>query len=306
MSWFFLPPALLFSMNQVKDASVPPRRSPNRGFSFIEMITVVAIISIVVSAAVPVASSLFQRRRELFLRETLMLMRQAIRDFSTNLRDDDSDGELDEDPRGDQNRDGFPGIRGIDDNGDLLVDVDWRGRKPFIGAGQPGDGQLNPLYDWRLRADDDEDMSRDEEAYPSDIFDLVSRTTLLRGKIPRDPTTQQPAWDEKILAKFSLEAANNDLDWKLLVPGGLIVGVDMPVMASLDDRFFEADDILLNPSMAAKPADNTALTPLVDEDPRNNIDDDGDGRKDEDPADLSDIASLNTTRSTNLTTYSSW
>lgn len=282
------------------------RRRPQGGFSFIEMVTVVAIIAVVISAAVPVASSLFQRRRELFLRETLLLMRQGIRDFATNLRDDDSDGELDEDPRGDQNRDGFPGIRGIDDNGDLLVDVDWKGRKPFLGT-----GLVDPNYDWRLRADDDEDMSRDEEALPADLFDLVNRTTILRGRIPRDPTTQQPAWAEKTLrgagSTPELEAANNDLDWAPSGYNPANLGTSVPIIASLDANYVPADDVCLGPSGACTPLPAPGpLVRLVDEDPRNGLDDDGDGRRDEDPPDLADIASLNTTSSTNLTLYSSW
>lgn len=261
------------------------------------MITVVAIISVIVSAAVPVASALFQRRRELFLRETLLLMRQGIRDFAHNLRDEDADSELDEDPRGDRNRDGFPGLRGVDDNGDLLIDVDWDNRSPFAS-----NGQLNLQYDWRLRGDDDEDMSRDEEAYPSDIFDLVSRTTILRGKIPRDPTTQQPAWDEKVLADFSPDAANNDLDWIPDPPVG-VVGSTEPVVASTDDQWDPTYDVLLT---SWGPPGGPNLQQLIDEDPRNGLDDDGDGRVDEDPRDLSDLASFNTTQSVALTLYSSW
>jgi len=276
------------------------------GFSFIEMVTVVAIIAVVVSAAVPVPSSLYQRRRELFLRETLLLMRQGIRDFPTNLQDDDSDGELDEDPAGDQNRDGFPGIRGIDDNGDLRVDQDWRDRKPFLP-----NGSLDTAYDWRLRSDDDEDMSRDEEAYPTDLFDLVNRATILRGRIPRDPTTQQPAWAERTLrgsgAAAELAAANNDLDWSLTGFDPTQIGqISVPVVVSTDNTFQALYDVHLGPTGSSPPGPGAALEPLVDEDPRNGLDDDGDGRTDEDAADLTDIASLNSALSTNLTTYSSW
>ncbi len=283
---------------------------PHKGFSFIEMVTVVAIIAIIVSAAVPVASSLFQRRRELFLRESLLLMRQGIRDFAKNQRDDDSDSELDEDPRGDRNHDGFPGIRGIDDNGDLLVDTDWGLNRPFIDDGSADDGKVNPRYDWRLRADDDEDLTRDEEAYPSDLFDLVNRTTILRGRVPRDPTTQQPAWGEKLLRgtnpSIFVTAANNDLDWT--DPGctpdqysQLGNTATCPVIASLDNVFVAAEDVVLAGTFSG-----SALIQLIDEDPRNGIDDDKDGRRDEDPADFADVFSLNSDLSTNLTTYSSW
>lgn len=281
------------------------RRFRGLGFSFIEMVTVVAIIAVVISAATPVASSLFQRRRELMLRETLLVMRQAIRDFEVNQRDDDNDGEVDEDPRGDDNRDGFPGIRGVDDNGDLLVDGDWRLRLPFLP-----DGRINSSYDWRLRADDDEDMSRDEEAYPSDLFDLVNRTTLLRGRIPKDATSNQPTWNLKLLrgadtatpTAAQLDAANNDLDWIPTAQGPTFELGDSVVL-SIDAVFQSAEDVVL---AGAIPADGTALTRLVDEDPRNGLDDDEDGRRDEDAPDLADVASLNNELSTNLTRYSSW
>lgn len=272
------------------------RRCLRQGFSFIEMVTVVAIISIVVSSAVPIASSLYQRRRELVLRETLLLMRRAIRDFSQNQRDDDTDGETDEDSFGDRNLDGFPGIRGVDDNGDLFVDDDWGRRNPFLTSGLP-----NLAYDWKLRADDDEDKSNDEEAHAENIFDLVDRSTILRGRIPRDPTTGQPSWDEVFLQtttapsiRTNWHRANNDLDW--------YVTADQSIL-STDNVFQAAQDIVLN---GTTPANLTALLPKVDEDPRNGKDDDGDGRIDEDPWDLTDVASLNSDLSTALTTYSDW
>lgn len=273
------------------------------------MVTVVAIIAVIASSAAPVASSLFQRRRELLLREHLMVLRQAIRDFPQNLRDDDSDGEIDEDPKGDQNRDGFPGLRAIDDNGDLFVDADWKGRTPFLA-----DGTIDPAYDWRLRADDDEDLSRDEETYPSDLYDLVNRATILRGRIPVDPTTLQPTWKVKLLigegstppTDQQTSAANNDLDW-FTDPDGPTFDPGEVVVVSIDDEWVAADDVCIAGNCAGLgPGPGPSLLPLYDEDPRNGLDDDQDGRVDEDPADLSDISSRNSRRSTNLTTYADW
>ena len=146
-------------------------------------------------------------------------------------------------------------------------------------------------------------MTRDEEAYPSDIFDLVNRTTILRGRIPRDPTTQQPTWGEKSLRlSGSTTAANNDLDWTIpsCTPDKYGSAADCPVVASLDNVYQAALDVQLFGSGTG------TLVQLVDEDPRNGLDDDGDGRRDEDPADLADVFSQNPALSTNLTTYSSW
>ncbi|MEO0294340.1 MAG: hypothetical protein ABIN61_09005 [candidate division WOR-3 bacterium] len=55
-------------------------------------------------------------------------------------------GRLEEDPIGDSNNDGFPGVRGVDDDGDGLIDEDSRGRQP----GESG-------YTNDLAEDDDED-----------------------------------------------------------------------------------------------------------------------------------------------------
>ncbi len=271
------------------------------------MVTVVAIIAVVAAAAAPVASSLYQRRRELLLRETLMLLRLGIREFPANLRDDDSDGEIDEDPKGDQNGDGFPGLRGVDDNSDLFPDVDWAGRFPFLP-----DGKVNGAYDWRLRSDDDEDMSRDEETYPSDLFDLVNRVSHLRGRIPRDPTTNQPTWKLKLLigdlttpSTLQAEAANNDLDWSNNATRPLPVGELVLLSKDAVWNGIPTDECIAG-TCSSPPGNGSALFRLYDEDPRNGLDDDSDGRRDEDSADLTDISSTNSKRSTNLTTYSQW
>src|SRR5438874_1032709 len=95
------------------------------GFSLIELITTVAILAILVTAAIPTASSLFNRRREDALRESLVVLRNSIADFRYNGVDDDRDLRVDEDPRGDANHDGLPGLRNVDDDGDLLTDEDW-------------------------------------------------------------------------------------------------------------------------------------------------------------------------------------
>ena len=163
-------------------------RAPRSGFSFIELLAVVAMIAILASASVPVASSLYRRNRENGLRETLLLIRMAIRDFDKNGYDDDADGRIDEDPRGDSNQDGFPGLRGVEDNVNG-IDPDGKGAFATLPDGRP-----NPNFDIRFRADDDEDGLIDEEALPTDMNDLVAKMRVLRGEIPPDPTTGEASW----------------------------------------------------------------------------------------------------------------
>lgn len=59
---------------------------------------------------------------------------------------------VDEDPVGDLNNDGFPGVKDVDDDGDGLIDEDSNGRQPR----EPG--YINDLKD-----DDDEDGETDED-----------------------------------------------------------------------------------------------------------------------------------------------
>ena len=77
-------------------------------------------------------------------------------------KDDDEDGQVDEDPKGDANKDGFPGVKGIDDDGDTLIDEDSSGR-------QPGDvGYSNDL-----KGDDDEDGQVDEDPKTGSLGERV-------------------------------------------------------------------------------------------------------------------------------------
>ena len=271
------------------------------GFSFIELVTVVALIGIITTAAAPVASSLFQRHREMVLREHLLTLRKAIKRFDRNLFDDDADGELDEDPRGDANRDGFPGIRGIDDDGDLREDEDWFGRKPFLA------GTFNLSYDWRVRSDDDEDGVRDEEAFPSDLNDLAMKVPLLHKTIPEDPTLRVANWNTVIMREDvpkGGELANNDFDW-YKDDGDDIRQDDEPIVLSIDDTYSVGSDKVLTDPLGSL-TDGDSLKPLTDEDPRNRIDDDLDGRIDEDPPDMLDVGSSNSAKGLNLTSYNEW
>ncbi len=266
-------------------------------FSFIELMTVVALLGIVASSATPIASTLFQRHREMLLRERLLLLRTAIDRFSSNGIDDDKDGSYDEDPRGDANMDGFPGIKGIDDDGDLFVDEDWANRSSVDEY-----GRVTDAFDWMMKADDDEDGINDEEAFPSDLNELCSKMTILQKRIPLDPTMQMAVWGTTKLYDSSLPAsssrnlkADNDRDW---TPDG-----GATIILSADDVYDPGLDIVVK---GVAPAAGTTMTPLVDEDPRDNYDNDGDGRKDEDPAEIVDVYSLNSAKAIDLTSYCEW
>ena len=271
------------------------------GFSFIELVTVVALIGIITTAAAPVASSLFQRHREMVLRENLLTLRKAITRFDQNLFDDDADGEVDEDSRGDANHDGFPGIRNIDDDGDLREDEDWLSRTPFVSGG------FNMTYDWNVRRDDDEDGRADEEAHPSDLNDLAMKVPLLHKTIPKDPTLRVSNWHTVLLTDVpgGARLANNDFDWyKDVGAPGWRLGID-PIVVSTDAVYsVGTDKILTDPGGTL--VNNDPLKPLTDEDPRNRIDDDGDGQIDEDAPDMLDVRSLNSAKGLNQTSYNEW
>lgn len=272
------------------------------GFSLIELITTVAILAILVTAAVPTASSLFNRRREDMLRENLVVLRTAIAEFRYNGVDDDRDLRIDEDPRGDVNHDGVPGLRSVDDDGDLLTDEDWGSRLPFLDT-----GFANPNYDWRVRGDDDEDGVIDEEAFPGDLNELAAKMPVLRRVVPLDPTSGQAAW-AMVHLRF-----NSDSDYFPGAPGAVFKpGIDPVVQAigaagSVGTTYQTTSGRVLFPGKPANPpSQGEALQPLIDEDPRNGIDDDGDGQIDEDAPDMVEVRSLNDAESADMTPYSSW
>lgn len=276
------------------------------GFSFIELVTVVALIAIIVSSAVPVASSLFRRHREMMLRETLLVMRLAIDSFPQNGLDEDQDTRIDEDPRGDANYDGLPGIRNVDDDSDLQTDEDWNYRLPFDAY-----GAVNRDYDWTFTVDDDEDDTRDEEAYAADLGELAQKMPIMNRRVPVDPVSHNITWDAVILSKnfASFPLANNDSDWYHDGDASGTFSDGDAIVVSTDAVFHEGLDRILHRNLLIQPpdpSDGNPLTALVDEDPRNGLDDDNDGRVDEDAAELVDVRSSTTTQSIDLTPYSSW
>ncbi len=271
------------------------------GFSFIELVTVIALIGLVSTTAAPVASSLFQRHREMVLREHLLTLRKALTTFGRNQYDDDADDEIDEDSRGDANFDGYVGIMKIDDDGDLYIDEDWGRRSPFMP-----NGTINYGFDWRARRDDDEDGVCDEEAFPSDLNDLCMKMPLLHKTIPMDPTLHAASWHTLIIKDDVPNGdamANNDLDWYHDKSGDGKYDSDEAIVLSTDNIFHDGDYVTVNPGAIS---DGDILLPLSDEDPRNRIDDDLDGKIDEDAPDMLDLRSYNSAKGLNQTSYSEW
>lgn len=275
------------------------------GFSFIELVTVIALIGLVSTTAAPVASSLFQRHREMVLREHLLTLRRAMAAFGKNQYDDDADDEVDEDSRGDANFDGYAGLMKIDDDGDLYIDEDWARKSPFTS-----NGRINYAFDWRVRRDDDEDGVCDEEAFPSDLNDLCMKMPLLHKTIPMDPTLHAASWDTLIM-KFDVDGssmlaqkmANNDLDWYYDINNDGVRDSNEPIILSTDAVFSAGIDYVTTGTI---PPNNATLKVLSDEDPRNRLDDDGDGKIDEDAPDMLGIRSYSSMKGLNQTSYCEW
>lgn len=100
--------------------SSPPRRG-RRGFSLIEMLAAVTILSMLALMGVPYAQSSKDRELEMSLRDTLTRLRFAINSYAWNedATDEDGDGIFGEDPAGDPDGDGLS-----DDDRDGNVDED--------------------------------------------------------------------------------------------------------------------------------------------------------------------------------------
>jgi general secretion pathway protein G len=60
---------------------VSEKRTAERGFTLVEMVMTVAIVGILASAAMPLASLVSQRNKEQELRQSLIQVRQAIDDY---------------------------------------------------------------------------------------------------------------------------------------------------------------------------------------------------------------------------------
>ncbi len=96
-------------------------RPSRKGFSLVEMLAAVAILSMLALMGVPYAQSAKDRELEMALRDTLTRLRWALNTYAWNedLHDQDGDGVAGEDPAGDPDGDGVH-----DDDRDGSVDED--------------------------------------------------------------------------------------------------------------------------------------------------------------------------------------
>jgi hypothetical protein len=107
--------------------------------------------------------------------------------------DNDRDGLLDEDPGGDSTADAAPGVVGIDDDGDGVVDEGGAGDDDEDGASdEDGIGKGDSDADGRededppSAKDDDKDGRTDEDGYEPVVFRLQGQTLLERRPAGRD------------------------------------------------------------------------------------------------------------------------
>ena len=127
------------------------------GFSLIEMLAAVTILSMLALMGVPYAQSAKDRELEMALRDSLTRIRHAINSYAWNEDnvDEDGDGLFGEDPAGDPDGDGIH-----DDDRDGNVDEDGPPNYPetlqdLVDAGYLSVIPRDPLsFDPRLSAED--------------------------------------------------------------------------------------------------------------------------------------------------------
>ncbi len=100
--------------------------------------------------------------------------------------DNDNDNNIDEDSSADMNGDGAPGIAGVDDDGDGLIDE---------GSGEEEEEEEEEEEDYRDE-DDDEDGQRNEDWFDPVVFYLQGDSLIERIPVP---------WDENSSGKVTGE-----------------------------------------------------------------------------------------------------
>ena len=130
-----------------------------RGFTLVEMLASVTILSMLALMGVPYAQSSKDRELEMSLRDTLTRMRWAINSFAWNedMNDEDSDGIMGEDPAGDPDGDGIS-----DDDRDGSIDEDGPPNHPVL---------LSDLVTYGYLAGIPRDpMNRDPSSIPAETW----------------------------------------------------------------------------------------------------------------------------------------
>jgi general secretion pathway protein G len=156
------------------------------GFTLVEMLASVTILSMLALMGVPYAQSSKDREMEMTLRDTLTQMRWAINAFAWNedLIDEDNDGIFGEDPAGDPDGDGI-----TDDDRDGSIDEDGPPNYPL---------QLKELVRYGYIAGVPRDpMSRDPSSVPEETWTTftVTRTFVFGDSVLQTSTTTSGIFD---------------------------------------------------------------------------------------------------------------
>lgn len=138
-----------------------------RGFTLVEMVITVAIVGVLASAAMPLASLVSQRSKEQELRQSLLQVREAI----DRYRKDFDSGKI---TKG-MTDSGFP--KSLKDLTEGVVDQTSQKKKRIIYLRRVprdplhGDPSVKPEETWGLRS---YDSPPDEPRSGNDVFDIYS------------------------------------------------------------------------------------------------------------------------------------
>ncbi len=140
----------------------------NRGFTLIEMMAVVAIVSILAAGVIPLSQMVYKRTKELELKNNLRTIRTALDAYKEMVETKQISGQL--------TNSGYP--KTLED---LVVGVDTqtaaKGRKKFLRR-IPKD-PMNENKEWGLRSYSDEPSSTiwgGQDVY--DVYSLSDRQAL--------------------------------------------------------------------------------------------------------------------------------
>ena len=227
----------------------------NAGFTLIEFLVAVTILSMVLAALVGVVDAVSrayddQREKAELARGAVLAMHRITR-YAKNAEaivypasgtvavdslvlvagiDEDGDRRVNEDPKGDANGDGRPGIRDVDDDGDGLVDEDLYGRQP--GESMYGFAEAD------MSEDDDEDGLVNEDPPTTVRFRCVEG--VLFERIVDETGTETSVVDAvqvRRLTARNLALANGDQ----LLEVELVVGRSKPDSMSFITTFHPAN-----------------------------------------------------------------
>lgn len=140
-----------------------------KGFTLVEMLASITILSMLALMGVPYAQSSKDRELEMSLRDTLTNMRWAINSFAWNedLKDEDGDFIYGEDPAGDPDGDGI-----TDDDRDGSIDEDGPPNYPL---------QLSDLVTYGYIAGVPRDpMNKNPASIPAETWTTYTVTRTFR------------------------------------------------------------------------------------------------------------------------------